>query len=631
MNPEAAISSPPWLLAALDWIQLHPGEAIVVLALAAGVEGLFLIGMFIPGSLLMFAAGAIAVAGEIPLWPVMLAAGIGAWLGDCASYYLGWRYRHTLPAIAARLRMPGAIERGQKFFARHGGKSIFLGRFIGPLRPLVPAVAGASAMPPLQFATIDLIAALLWAPAYALPGVLVGATLSLAAEITSRLALVMGLGLGLAWLIWWLITHAVRLFQNHAEPWLLRTMDWSHKHRRLGHLGPALADPDQPETPILAISLAALLGATWLIGHLWWQWPGTMVPPAIDEAVYDALAALLSPGLMPLAWHLDAIGSKQLNLLCGLALLLLLAALKHTRMAAHWLAGLLGGALLGLSLPGSGMAIGPSAILGPGTMTTLSLCLWFAFAGLVTTRKPNPVRIGIYLGVGLLTALMLLAKLMLGQISFSQSIIALVISLIWCSLLSLGFRRHLRRPRKLPLTASLALILAILLAGLSISDPRPPTPIQVTWETAALSPARINLLWDDKAPAIDAGLQRTGWQPLAPHSGRDFLAWLRPNLSAAELPPAPQWLAGRVADLRYRRTLDDGTQLILRLWHEQDQRWLGQLGELRVRHWAGLIHVPVTQRTDTAMAQFIIDVGAHWQVRRGPRETLLYRVSPLPR
>lgn len=630
MNP-AALEGPAWLTGSLDWIQANPVEAALVLALACAVEGLFLIGMVIPGSALMFAAGAVAVAGEIPLGPVLVVAALGAWLGDCLSYAIGARYRAQLPAIAARLRMPGAIARGEDFFARHGGKSILLGRFIGPLRPLVPAIAGAAAMRPGFFITVDLIAALIWAPAYALPGVLVGATLSLAAEITTRFALLLGGALAVTWLLWWLVSRSVRLGQRHAEPWLLRTMDWSHKHRRLGNLGPALTDPNQPETPVLAGSLLALAGLLWLAGYAWWHWPGSAIgPPALDDTVYDTLASLLGSGSGAMALYLDAIGSLRVNLLLGLALLLLFAGLRRPRLAAHWMAGLCGGALLGLCLPGSGVAIGPEAVLGPTASMALSLTLWMCLAGLLTTRHGEALRITVYVATGLLLGLILLAKLMLGQVSFSQALLAVPATLLWSSLLVLGFRRHLRTPRPMPVSGPLAMAASVTLALLILQPPQPSQASQIIWEQAERSPARINLHWLGTALAIDASLREAGWQALPPAQGRDFLNWLLPRAELASLPLAPQWLAGRQPDLRYRLRSPQGRELILRLWQDREQRWLGQVGELRLRHWAGLMRVPVTQRTDEAVALLIAAQSDRWTVSRTRRETTLYILAPPP-
>jgi len=68
------------------------------------------------------------------------------------------------------------------------------GRFVGPVRPVIPAVAGMMQMPAGRFLAVNVASALVWAPAYLLPGIAFGASLELAAEVAGRLAvLVLGI------------------------------------------------------------------------------------------------------------------------------------------------------------------------------------------------------------------------------------------------------------------------------------------------------------------------------------------------------------------------------------------------------------------------------------------------------
>lgn len=620
------LAGPPWLATSIVWIQTHPLEAMLLLALAAAVEGLFLIGMLIPGSLLMFSAGAVAVAGEIPLTPVMLTAAVGAWLGDCLSFYIGRRWRHQLQTIATRLRMPRAIERGERFFRTHGGKSVLLGRFIGPLRPLVPAIAGGAGMSPWHFASVNLLAALLWAPAYALPGVLVGATISLAAEITGRLAVLAAVLFLLSGLIWWLVTWAVRLLQNYAEPWLLKLMDWSHKHRRLGSLGPALTDPHQPESPILLACLLALIVLTGGLGQLWWSWPASLAPPALDAVVFDTLGVLLTPSIKAVLHALAGIGNPTVSLMVALGMLLLFASQTQHRMAAHWTAGLIGGLLLGLALPGGDQLIGPDVMLDKPATTAASLSVWLCLAGLLASRKSSAVRISVYSSVGVILGLMLLARLMLGFISFSQLCLATLSTLIWCSLLTLGFRRHLRRPQIPALAPTAGLALLLLVSALALQK-NPHQTISISeWDEAAQSPARVNLFWQGDLISIQSSLAQAGWRHLPAPQRQDYVRWLLDD--AQQRPPAPQWLAGERPVARFERRNAADDRLILRLWRHPRGHFMGQVGTLREQHWAGLMHVPVTRRNPQALEQLHQDLQPYWHITRGAREAPLFLLAP---
>jgi membrane protein DedA with SNARE-associated domain len=65
------------------------------------------------------------------------------------------------------------LTRGYAFFGRHGGKSVFIGRFFGPLRAVIPLVAGISKMRPMRFWIANVSSAFVWAPALLLPGALI--------------------------------------------------------------------------------------------------------------------------------------------------------------------------------------------------------------------------------------------------------------------------------------------------------------------------------------------------------------------------------------------------------------------------------------------------------------------------
>ncbi|MES9896122.1 MAG: VTT domain-containing protein, partial [Candidatus Thiodiazotropha endolucinida] len=84
-------------------------------------------------------------------------------------------------------RHPATLQRGITFFQRYGGKSVALGRFFGPVRAIIPLVAGMLGMPPLRFLAANILSALVWAPAYLLPGIVFGASLELASEVAFRL------------------------------------------------------------------------------------------------------------------------------------------------------------------------------------------------------------------------------------------------------------------------------------------------------------------------------------------------------------------------------------------------------------------------------------------------------------
>jgi len=90
---------------------------------------------------ILFGAGALVATGALGLWPTLGAAVVGAIAGDGLSYWFGRRYRNGIRSWWPFRRHVDLLERAEAFVRRHGGKSVLLGRFVGPLRPVVPAVA----------------------------------------------------------------------------------------------------------------------------------------------------------------------------------------------------------------------------------------------------------------------------------------------------------------------------------------------------------------------------------------------------------------------------------------------------------------------------------------------------------
>lgn len=153
-----------------DWIILNPHWAGSVVFLISMCESLAVIGLFIPGIIAMGIIGGLVSAGILEIVPTLIWAILGAIAGDSISYYIGRRFKHHLPFYWPFRRFPQWLERGKKFFIDHGGKSIVIGRFVGPVRPFIPVVAGMMSMRPRDFLIANVFSAIIWAPIYMLPG-----------------------------------------------------------------------------------------------------------------------------------------------------------------------------------------------------------------------------------------------------------------------------------------------------------------------------------------------------------------------------------------------------------------------------------------------------------------------------
>ena len=192
-------------------IQHHPVLAYTTVFLVAFFESLVLVGLVVPGTVIMFGIGAIVAAGGLELKPVLVLSAAGAVAGDGLSYWLGRRYQEALRSTWPFRRYPEILTKGEAFFNRHGGKSILFGRFVGPVRPVIPAVAGMLGMDPKHFAAINILSAIGWAFAYLFPGFFFGTSLALAGTVSTRLAVLIFIVLAASWGFVWLVRRLVSL------------------------------------------------------------------------------------------------------------------------------------------------------------------------------------------------------------------------------------------------------------------------------------------------------------------------------------------------------------------------------------------------------------------------------------
>lgn len=137
------------------------------------LESAPLLGTAIPGVTVVAVAGFGASQGFFALWPLFVAVALGSFLGDIGGYWLGARSRGAF-TCEARFLNERHLVRAKAFFAAHGGKSIFLGRFSGVMRATVPFVAGASAMPFWSFLAWNAVSAIPWTAVWLAVGWLSG-------------------------------------------------------------------------------------------------------------------------------------------------------------------------------------------------------------------------------------------------------------------------------------------------------------------------------------------------------------------------------------------------------------------------------------------------------------------------
>lgn len=169
----------PWLDSVTGWLAANPQWLAAAVFIVAFVECLAIAGLIVPGTVLLFAVAVLAGSGALSLSETLLLGFTAGVLGDIVSYFIGRHFHQNIRRLPGLRHHPEWIAGAEAYFQRYGIASLLVGRFIGPLRPMLPMVAGMFDMPFPRFAAVSLLAATGWSVAYLLPGWATGAAIRL--------------------------------------------------------------------------------------------------------------------------------------------------------------------------------------------------------------------------------------------------------------------------------------------------------------------------------------------------------------------------------------------------------------------------------------------------------------------
>jgi undecaprenyl-diphosphatase len=617
----------------LAWVSAHTVWAWVAVFFVAFAESVAILGLLVPGVVLMFGFGALIATGALEFWPVFWWAVAGAVTGDSLSFWLGRHFQHQLRGFWPFSRHPRALERGIDFFQRYGGKSVAIGRFFGPVRAVIPLVAGMMGMPPWRFIIANLLSALAWAPAYLLPGVVLGASLELASEVALRLVLLLLLLLAVLWLSYHLVRWAYRIIQPYTTLIVQVLFSWGDRHRSLREIAKALANPDHPEFKGLT-QLASLLIVSTLLFMLVAGAIPSQVIANLDSMLHNSLQSLRSPWADALMVHFTRLGDLSVVLIFAATVTGFLWWQGDRRAVGYWLAATLFGFLTPLLLKYSLRIPRPdSAIesLGPWSFPSAhvlrAVTIYGFFAVMIARSILRDWRWVFYGLVGILTTAIGMSRLYLGVHWLSDVLGSLLLGLAWISGLGIAYHRHVKpetHPFQLSLIAGLILLSSLVVdvwlhqqSRVARYQPAPPISQlseQLWWQGQAQEipqyrqdvraqrnqPLSIQFAGD--LTTLTTHLQANGWQPA------DMLAWgnllrlLSPSLPLQQLPVLPQVHDGRHERVVLEKHLADGGRLVLRIWSSPFQLapgnrtlWLGTISAQRKMGVLNLLSYPVTE------------------------------------
>ncbi len=173
-----------------------------VVFLLAFLESLAFVGLLIPGSVAVIFAGFLASQGILDIGDLLWFAAAGAILGDSLSFYLGRRGTVIFKPTNKIFKL-AHLKKGEAFFRKHGGKSVFLGRFIGWIRPIIPFIAGVFKLDKKTFIVWNILSGILWAVAHLAIGYFFGQAWQTVEIWSTRLGIFLTALLGATLILWW--------------------------------------------------------------------------------------------------------------------------------------------------------------------------------------------------------------------------------------------------------------------------------------------------------------------------------------------------------------------------------------------------------------------------------------------
>jgi undecaprenyl-diphosphatase len=160
----------------------HWGYWIVLLA--ATMEAIPLLGLFIPGQVIVILGGLFARLHVLRLSDVIIVASAGAILGDLIGYFLGRKYGYSLLSTYGKhfFFKKEYFDKTRKLIKQHSGKALLIGRFNWITRPLAPFASGSAGVPFWKFLIYNVIGGIAWAASFALIGYVFGTSYEVAAK-----------------------------------------------------------------------------------------------------------------------------------------------------------------------------------------------------------------------------------------------------------------------------------------------------------------------------------------------------------------------------------------------------------------------------------------------------------------
>lgn len=158
--------------AVVEFVREHESWAMPAAFIVAFLESFCFLSILWPGTAILVGIALLlaksGVAASV-IGPAVIAAGVGGSLGYAISYWIGEYYKQGIRNLGPFRRNPAIMNTGEAFFEKWGALSVFIGHFFGPIRAVIPVIAGMYQVPQWKFQIANVTSAFLWAAGVIIP------------------------------------------------------------------------------------------------------------------------------------------------------------------------------------------------------------------------------------------------------------------------------------------------------------------------------------------------------------------------------------------------------------------------------------------------------------------------------
>ncbi|MDR1012381.1 MAG: VTT domain-containing protein [Coxiellaceae bacterium] len=433
-----------------DFFSTHPYSLSIFAYSVVFVESMAIIGVIVPGAIIMPSIGFLIGSGVTPVGSTFMWTILGAITGDCLSYFIGIYFRDRIHKIWPFTRWPNLLSRSKDFFDEHGGKSVFIGRFIGPTRAMIPMIAGILKMPFGKFILMALPSAMIWIFSYMFPGILLGA---LSLELPPKIATMFAVGALLAVVIFWAAIWVTKYFLKQIwkliSSYIRSFWEYCVQHNFLSWLVRLLSDPKELNNhQQLTLLIGAILSFL-LFGWIFYQALIDGFLAELGRSIYFLLKSSRQEVLDYIFVLITLLGDLPLLLVLSIIIFIWLWWKKYQYIALHWLSIIIfSGILIGsikllVYLPrpqDTAYIINSSSF--PSAHVTLSVALYGFLAMIVAHRLKSTKRSLLYGITGFFLVSIAFSRIYLGAHWLIDVIGGIFLGFFILLLVTISYRRR---------------------------------------------------------------------------------------------------------------------------------------------------------------------------------------------